>query len=120
MALQDWKAKFLSELSLSPNVARAARAVGVARSHAYAEKQVDAEFSQAWDDVLAEAVDDVESAVFTRARTESDTLAIFLLKSHRPETYNRPQKVEVSGVEHPRLVPNQGDPGHAESDDGSD
>lgn len=92
MALQNWKSAFLDALRASPNVARAARCADVDRAHAYETRKVDPAFASAWDDVLAAAVDDVEEAAFKRARIESDTLAIFLLKCHRPEVYrDRPE-----------------------------
>lgn len=97
MPLKSWKQVFLAALAESPNVSRAARAADVDRSHAYECRESDPAFARAWDDAIRSSVDDVEEAAFARARMESDTLAIFLLKCHRPEVYNRPQQVQLSG-----------------------
>jgi hypothetical protein len=85
--LVHWKPVFLEALRNSPNVKAACRAADIARSLAYREKAADPAFGEAWDDAIADAVDDLEEAAFHRARTESDTLAIFLLKSHRRDVY---------------------------------
>jgi len=82
-----WKDAFLKALETSPNVRRAARLVGIGRQTAYDEKAADPAFARSWDEAIQGAVDDVEEAAFNRAGLESDTLAIFLLKCHRPEVY---------------------------------
>lgn len=94
--LINWKAAFLKELEISPNVRRAARASGIGRRTAYDARESDPEFKAAWDDAIAGAVDDVEEEGFKRARIESDVLTIFLLKCHRPERYaDKKQETEV-------------------------
>jgi hypothetical protein len=115
MALQNWKALFLESLRQSPNVSRACRVGDVSRVHAYETRAADPEFAAAWDEILAGSVDDVEEAAFVRARTESDTLAIFLLKCHRPEVYARPQQVQVGAMPTPHAIPDV-DPREAQAD----
>lgn len=101
MPLDRWKELFIAELHVSPNVSRACRAVGVSRQAAYVARSQDPEFESQWLDAMAASVDELEEIAFQRAKLESDTLAIFLLKCHRPEVYNRPaeQKVTVTNLE---------------------
>lgn len=108
---RDWKDVFLAELRLSPNVSRAARAADVGRQTAYDARAVDPAFARAWDDAIEESVDAVQDAAFQRAMADSDTLAIFLLKSHRPSVYNRPQQVEHVVSEPKQLTLDDADTG---------
>ncbi len=66
---------------------RACQAAGVSRAHVYQLRKVNPEFAAAWDTALEDAVERLEFAVRQRALTTSDTLAIFLLKAHRPTMY---------------------------------
>lgn len=97
--------KFLKKLREWPNVARAARQCGVSRQTVYNHRRSDDEFAAAWDEALDEGVDRLEEEAERRGfkgvmepvyykgekvgtiRRYSDTLAIFLLKAHRPEKY---------------------------------
>jgi hypothetical protein len=88
---ENWKELFLAALHESPNVFAAARTAGVSRRNAYAARESDSEFAAAWDDAIQRSVDDLEASAFRRAE-ESDTLTIFLLKSHRREVYGDPAK----------------------------
>ncbi len=112
--MSDWKWMFLEALTEIPNVARAARLAEVDRTTAYKARAVDPEFAEAWDHALGVSVDALEAEAFRRAkdgtlkpvfhmgqacgaiREYSDTLAIFLLKAHKPE-YRERQAVELSG-----------------------
>ena len=96
---------FLATLAESGNVSAAVRAAEVSRSRAYVLKATDPEFAAAWDDALEAAVDQLEAEARHRAidgveqphfhqgkvcgtvRKYSDALLMFLLRSHRPETY---------------------------------
>jgi hypothetical protein len=89
--------KFLKELAKMPNVSRACRVVGIARKTAYDRRDIDAEFAAAWDDAKEAGIEALEEKVWRRAEKESDTLAIFLLKAHKPALYNVPAKQEHSG-----------------------
>lgn len=115
--LPEWATDFLASLCEVPNVAEACRRAGVTRQAAYQRRDHDPDFAAAWDDALDQSTDalvgeayrrareGVEEPVFYqgeecgRVRRYSDTLAIFLLKSHRPKTYGDRSKVEHSGPE---------------------
>jgi hypothetical protein len=104
------RARFLEMLRETPNVAGAARAIGMSRRGVYDAKERDPEFSAAWDDavqaacdaLVAEAwrrgVEGVEELIISmgkvvrdkrgkpmKKRSYSDHLLISLLKAHRPE-----------------------------------
>lgn len=99
------RAAFLCRLSETANVTASCAVAGVARHSAYALKRRDAAFAAAWDDALQTALDGLEAELIRRAlegtekpqfymgkpvgtiTTYSDTLAMFLLKSKRPEVY---------------------------------
>jgi hypothetical protein len=96
---------FLRHLRATGNVSSAAEAVGLARSGVYALRQADAGFRAAWDDAVEAALDDLEAELRRRAmegterpvfhrgetvgtiRNYSDSLAMFLLRSRRPQVY---------------------------------
>lgn len=94
-----WQARFVAALEKSPNISAAARAAGINRTYAYAHREENADFAAAWDAAIQKAVDELEAAAFRRGKARSDTLAIFLLKSHRAEVYGErkppPQDVNV-------------------------
>lgn len=109
------KELFLARLRKEPNITVAARAAGWARGYVYELRDDDPEFAAAWQEALDESVDLAESEVHRRAfkgslkpvyqggvrvgsiREYSDTLAIFLLKAHRPEKYRENLRHEHSG-----------------------
>lgn len=124
----DRAEKFLEALRQSPNISAAARAARVCRSTVYDWRESNAEFAAAWNDALAEAIDNLEGECYRRSfqgvtkpvfykgeecggiQEYSDTLAIFLLKGHRPERYR--EKFEHTGeisfrpvVEVPTVAP---------------
>ena len=53
----------------------------------YRERSADPDFAKAWQDAQQLGLDSLEDVANARARKESDTLLIFLLKAHRPEKY---------------------------------
>jgi len=109
------QAGFLAVLAQCCNVGRACAAVQIDRSTAYVWREKDADFARAWDKALAVGVSALEDEAHRRAfegvdepvfyqgescgavRKYSDTLAIFLLKSHNPEKYRDNAKLELSG-----------------------
>jgi hypothetical protein len=93
----DAKVRFLAALASMPNVTAAAKAGGISRTIAYAWKRDDAEFAASWDSAIESAVDALEAHAWKRAARDSDTLAIFLLKAHRPERYREATRHEISG-----------------------
>ena len=130
---RNWKPVFLAELARTCNVTAAAKKAGIHRDTAYAARadplaevaDPEAEaFTRAWDTALEEGVDTLELEAHRRAfkgvlepagwyqgkaggkvRRYSDTLAIFLLKAHRPEKYRENVHQELTGAGGAPLVP---------------
>ena len=48
-----------------------------------------------WELAKQQAIDELESVAFTRAKKYSDTLLIFLLKALKPDVYRDSSKSEV-------------------------
>lgn len=94
---KDWAPLFLEVLAECPDVSKAAAAVGIQRSTAYRRRQADEDFALAWADAHAKSLDELEAALFVRARETDTTAAIFILKSHRPEIYGDRHRIEHSG-----------------------
>src|SRR5437762_12126135 len=86
--VKKWQARFLGALAKAPSVSHAAMAAGVHRSTCYAVRDSDPQFAKAWEQSLETAVDTLVVAAFRRAIRGSDTLLTFLLRCHRPATYN--------------------------------
>lgn len=121
---EHWTPAFLAALSQSPNVSAACRAAGIARSAAYELRAADPEFASAWQDAIDQSTDLLVGEMYRRAvhgtekpvfylgaecgrvREYSDTLAMFLAKSHRPEVYRETVKQEHSGDINVRYVNN--------------
>lgn len=77
---------FLTALARSCNVSAACREAMIGRSAAYAWKREDEEFSEAWEDAEAAAIDELEGVAYARAIAgESDRMLEILLKGHRPK-----------------------------------
>jgi len=107
--------KFLTLLRETGNVSFAARAIGRARSRAYALRAEDSGFAAAWSDAVDEAIDRLEREAWRRAvegleepvfyqgqvcgvvRRYSDRMLEMLLKAHRPEKYCERHALEHSG-----------------------
>jgi hypothetical protein len=120
---KDWRETFLSRLRKSPNISAAAKAAGYSRGHVYRVRNDDDEFAQAWDDAIAASLDVAEGELYRRAvrgvvkhiyyqdkqidtvREYSDTLLIFLLKSHKPEVYRETVRNEHTGKDGKDLIP---------------
>lgn len=93
-----WRGVFLAGLADTCNVTHSARLAGIDRATAYKHRADDAEFATAWDDAIEQGIEALELAVRERAKSTSDTLAIFLLKAHRPERYRELKEVQQSGT----------------------
>lgn len=109
------KQAFCRLLLEDPNVTVAARAIGMSRRQMYTERDNDEEFAAAWDAAIEEGIDTLEQEAARRAfkgvergvyyqgeridtvREYSDTLAIFLLKAHRPLKYRETQDIHLLG-----------------------
>jgi hypothetical protein len=111
---RDWRTPFLAALCKSPNVTGAAKAAGIKRDAAYDAYHADPAFAADWESAINAALDIAEGELYRRAvkgikrpatiagRRElitehSDTLLIFLLKSHRPGIYRETLRQEHSG-----------------------
>lgn len=94
---KKWRAVFLQRLIESPNIAAACRRARISRQAAYQERAADPEFAAAWEAARQMGLDALEDKAIGRAEKESDTLMIFLLKAHRPERYNMPQRHALGG-----------------------
>jgi len=94
---RPWYRDFIEQLVEFPNVSRACAYAGVSRQAAYQARDVDAQFRAAWDMCIEASIDKLEEEAFRRANENSDTLAIFLLKAHRPERYQEKASLELSG-----------------------
>lgn len=99
------KRAFLKALAETGNVSEAARTARLDRSQAYQIRRQETDFAAAWDAALDTAVDLLESEARSRAvegveqprfhqgricgtvRKYSDSLLMFLLRAHRPETF---------------------------------
>jgi hypothetical protein len=113
---------FLDALRLSPNVTAAAAAAGHNRRAFYRVRNRDREFAEAWDEVLEEALDRLEAAMYrygtegyeervydaqgnlvSRRVREDPASARALLAAHRPALWSERHRLEVGGsidVEH--------------------
>ena len=113
------KAAFCAALAESGIVARACKAVNISRQTAYQWREQQEDFAKEWDRALKIGITALEDEAHRRAfegtdepvfyqgvasgsvRKYSDTLAIFLLKAHKPEKYRErmdiQQKTEHSG-----------------------
>jgi hypothetical protein len=74
---RSWRARFLQELSLWGNVARACRMAKVSRTAAYHARETDAEFRAKWDEALEIACDGLEEEARRRAVVGVSGGAIF-------------------------------------------
>ena len=78
----QWQTVFLKQLTVSPNVSKAARAAGVSRRFTYWYKNTNTAFAEAWQDCIETALDDVEEYAIDRGK-ENDQMAMYLLDRHR-------------------------------------
>ena len=106
--------QFLKALTETCNVTEAARQIGMSRRAMYDKRDADTEFAEAWDNAVEQGIDTLEFEARRRAyegvaepvfhrgeecghvRRYSDTLLMFLLRSHRPEKYR--ERYDVSAL----------------------
>jgi len=91
-----WEDRFLTLLESTFSVAAAAAGAGIDRTTAYKRRDINPEFGKRWEIALSNAIDGLEEAAYRRAREMSDTLAIFLLKTRRPDLYRDRQDVTTT------------------------
>jgi hypothetical protein len=82
-----WHAQFCDLFARSLNVTIAAKGAGVDRATVYEHRKRIPEFAEAFEEARRAAIEKLEAAAYDRANKMSDTLAIFLLKAHKPELY---------------------------------
>ena len=92
-----WHAKFLELFGFSMNVVLSAKGAGVDRQTIYRERRRNPEFAAAYEEAKQEAIERLEADAYDRAKKASDTLLIFLLKSHKPEVYRENLQQQHSG-----------------------
>jgi hypothetical protein len=100
----SWHARFLELLATSCNVTLSARGAGVERMTAYRHYELFPDFARAWDDAKDAAVEVLEAEAWQRARKQSDTLMIFLLKAHKPEKYREQFDLNVRKLSDEDLI----------------
>ncbi len=83
----EWRPTFLAALRNSANVRASALMAGISRKTAYDHRKRSTKFRDEWDEAMEDACDVLEAEARRRAVGGSDTLLIFLLKSHRPQRY---------------------------------
>jgi hypothetical protein len=110
--VQDLQAQFIAELALTANPTIAARKLGRKRQWFINLRNQDPVFAERWEEAMEEAADDleylaqqraflgVEKPVFYKGKqcgevTEySDSMAMFLLRAHRPERFRERSDVK--------------------------
>lgn len=92
------KAKFLEALADTCNITEAAEIVGISRQSIYRHRKSDPEFAEALEEARMVGADHLEDIAVDRAKKNSDTLLIFLLKGAKPDKYaDRKQITGASG-----------------------
>jgi hypothetical protein len=113
---QETIKRFLESLDIAKgNVSNACQSARIARVTAYEWRKDDEQFRADWDGVVDRHMDALENEIYRRAYdgcnkpvfyqgeqcgevTEySDTLAMFILKGHRPEKYRENVRQEIGG-----------------------
>jgi hypothetical protein len=94
----DWQERFLSRLRDNGNVSDACLYARIDRKTAYNWREKSKTFAAQWEEALDMAVEELERTANARARYNSDTLLIFLLKAHRPEKYRETVRNEHTGA----------------------
>lgn len=97
--LDDWSENFLTALEQVGTISGAAREAGVPSRVVRIARSRFAWFDTLCRQAIETVVDGIEEKAFEQARAgESVSLTKFMLKSHRPETYNQAHNVNVSGT----------------------
>jgi hypothetical protein len=91
-----WHDAFLAAFEENANITSACRAADVPRQCFYDHYNNYPDFRARADEAKERAIASLERVAWERARAQSDTLTIFLLKAHKPELYNPTLKVDVS------------------------
>lgn len=93
---RNWEDKFIRFYSKTGNVTRSAQGCGIARSTVYARRESSSDFAKAMDEAREEAIEALEYEAWKRAKSKSDVLLIFLLKSLKPDVYRETTRQELA------------------------
>lgn len=94
---------FLVAFSKCANIRRSAEIAGVSREAVRNWRQRDPVFQAAFEEARAMAVEELEHAAYLDAMSGMETTRIFLLKSLKPEVYDREKSVRVTTQSEPQL-----------------
>lgn len=78
---------------------------GISRQHAYRTRQLEPEFAEAWQTALDASVDALEAKAFELARAGDSGLIQWLLRAHRGNVYNAPNRNEHAVLGKIVLIP---------------
>jgi hypothetical protein len=119
---EDWRPAFLEAFAQHYTVTLACKAVGISRQAAYAERQRNKAFAEAWADVETQTTEFLERELIRRAAESwvererwevdtdgnrvlaervtkwSDSNLQFLLRARKPETYRENVRVDHGGT----------------------
>jgi hypothetical protein len=95
----EWEEKFLKLYANNGNVTLSARGCAISRMTVYDRRNNHPDFAARMYAARAEAVEMLEAEAWARARKQSDTLLIFLLKSLRPDVYRETVRQEHTGAD---------------------
>ena len=92
------KLGFIAARQLGATISQAARVAGVGERTVYDWRARDPDFAKAWDIGPGYLIESIEAETFRSALDGDRQLRMFLLKAHKPSTYNqRPQQPKPSG-----------------------
>ena len=93
------KGPFITALQERPNVAAACETVDISRETAYNWRESDEQFARDWDACFLRHIDTIEENALERAmRARHDVMAIFMMKSWKPERYGDNKTVNVGNA----------------------
>lgn len=84
---EPWEDRFLELLERDGNVTKAARGARVSRMTVYRHREARPEFAKRWAEAARLGSYALEDEGLRRGFAGSDTMLIFMLKSHLPEKY---------------------------------
>lgn len=90
MPFAVWRPLFVEAIRNTGNIRAACQKAGISRQAAYKQRSKANGFMREWDEAMDDAIDLLEAKAWQRATAvveSSDTMLIFLLKSHRREVY---------------------------------
>jgi hypothetical protein len=94
----EWHASFLVAFEQNANILAACRDADVTRSVFYEHLESCPDFAGEVAEAKEKALQSLEETAWLRAKLQSDTLLIFLLKAHKPALYNPTLKLDLSNL----------------------